>query len=458
MLSALMLTTIALAGAAEQNAWEAWTRPLPTVDENALWPVEALAPDRLVDARELHKLELDGIALESALLQARDGLDRRRCHAEGHAQVLRPMKLGRRVTAVAVLRSSRGGDAAEAAETVLDLGRAVARCEGSLLTFEIGRSIEAQGRALAIWLAATPGADEQVVARLRRRLRKRRLKRGDLALAIEREGRFSVTMLPDDVAGTSYSRTRTRTLLLEHTRSVARAVRKGERDLALLRTRVDGLLRDEEQKLLAGVGDSTPHVELPARVAKLADGLAVPDNLAGRMIVHRLGASLVDVTQRAIAELDEAQGALRAFDAAHAAPRPPPKKRPAVALDDDAVPHAASAGRCKRVSEGLYVLDDIATRELREAWGPMLAKEARLVPHFVDGEAIGMQLHGFAPDSLAGSCGLEAGDILLTVNGVDLDTPATALLAPTRVAEEGEARFTVQRGAVRIQLIVRPGK
>lgn len=83
-----------------------------------------------------------------------------------------------------------------------------------------------------------------------------------------------------------------------------------------------------------------------------------------------------------------------------------------------------------------------------------LAGQARIVPAFVNGSAIGFRLFSIRPGSPLERAGLKNGDVVARINGEDLTSPdkALRLYASLRCARRFEVEL-VRRGE-RIQLIV----
>jgi general secretion pathway protein C len=94
-----------------------------------------------------------------------------------------------------------------------------------------------------------------------------------------------------------------------------------------------------------------------------------------------------------------------------------------------APPTAAGAGNgyaVKPVGENRWV---IPKEEAEKARGNLneLLKQARLEPNIVDGRTDGFAVRMIRPNSLLALLGLKVGDIVLQVNGMDLNSPEKAL-------------------------------
>jgi general secretion pathway protein C len=98
-----------------------------------------------------------------------------------------------------------------------------------------------------------------------------------------------------------------------------------------------------------------------------------------------------------------------------APPGPSPVNRPAT----DA---AAGTTGIRQVQPNQWVLDK---QEVTAALGNLsqLLTKARVVPNFVDGKPDGFKILSIAPDSLYAKIGLQNGDVLQQINGVEIKDP-----------------------------------
>jgi general secretion pathway protein C len=98
-----------------------------------------------------------------------------------------------------------------------------------------------------------------------------------------------------------------------------------------------------------------------------------------------------------------------------APPGPSPVSRPAT----DA---AAATTGIRQVQPNQWVLDK---QEVNAALGNLsqLLTKARVVPNFVDGKPDGFKILSIAPDSLYAKIGLQNGDVLQQINGVEIKDP-----------------------------------
>jgi general secretion pathway protein C len=74
-----------------------------------------------------------------------------------------------------------------------------------------------------------------------------------------------------------------------------------------------------------------------------------------------------------------------------------------------------------------------------------LMRSARVVPHEVNGQVVGVKLYGVRRNSLLGKLGLQNGDLLRTINGYDMSRPDSALEAYSRLRNADNLTVSVQR-------------
>jgi general secretion pathway protein C len=102
-----------------------------------------------------------------------------------------------------------------------------------------------------------------------------------------------------------------------------------------------------------------------------------------------------------------------------------------LALSEKPVPGAGPAiiAPSPSPSSGIPLRKVIDRREVEQAMGdlPKLLSQARAVPNMVNGTANGFRLDYVAPASFYEKIGVQAGDILQRVNGVDIRDPSTML-------------------------------
>ena len=76
-----------------------------------------------------------------------------------------------------------------------------------------------------------------------------------------------------------------------------------------------------------------------------------------------------------------------------------------------------------------------------------------MVPAFENGRAIGFKLSGVARRPAAQARGLEAGDVVVRVNGFVMDRPEAGLEAFRSITRCAEMRLTVKRHGKIVELL-----
>lgn len=81
-----------------------------------------------------------------------------------------------------------------------------------------------------------------------------------------------------------------------------------------------------------------------------------------------------------------------------------------------------------------------------------LGMQARIIPNYVGGKYHGFRLVGMRPDSLYRAIGLESGDLITRVNGVDIDTPNKALQLFEQLRSASTITLDLQRRGKKITM------
>jgi general secretion pathway protein C len=77
-----------------------------------------------------------------------------------------------------------------------------------------------------------------------------------------------------------------------------------------------------------------------------------------------------------------------------------------------------------------------------------LFNQAKIIPHWEDGQMIGMELQEIEPGSLYEKVGLKAGDVITSFNGVDLDSAAAGARVLSQFVEADEFNIKTLDGTV----------
>lgn len=85
-----------------------------------------------------------------------------------------------------------------------------------------------------------------------------------------------------------------------------------------------------------------------------------------------------------------------------------------------------------------------------------LMTSARVLPHEVHGEVVGFRLYGVRPDSALAALGLQTGDTVRSINGIEMTSPDSALEAYTRIREADvlDVRLTRRNRDARLLVLI----
>jgi general secretion pathway protein C len=127
-------------------------------------------------------------------------------------------------------------------------------------------------------------------------------------------------------------------------------------------------------------------------------------------------------------------------------PPPAPRVKPAAARPGATLDPARMA-RLTGLSETERVCPEPAV-SLEE-----IARQARIVPSFRDGRALGFRLFAIQPGSIYVEAGLQNGDIIKTVNGFDLTVPEKALEVYSTLKAACRYDIEIERGGQTLHLL-----
>ncbi len=111
----------------------------------------------------------------------------------------------------------------------------------------------------------------------------------------------------------------------------------------------------------------------------------------------------------------------------------------------------AEAGPAGGQAEGIKRIDDrhyqIERSTVNNALGNLndLAMQARIVPSFKNGQANGFKLFSIKPDSLYSQIGIQNGDVIQRINGLDINSPDKALEAYGKLKSANALDLSVER-------------
>ncbi len=121
-------------------------------------------------------------------------------------------------------------------------------------------------------------------------------------------------------------------------------------------------------------------------------------------------------------------------------PEPPPT--PAPQASQPAAP--PEQGGVRQVTPSRYVVDRRAVESELDNVTQLLTK-ARLVPNFTDGRPDGFRIFSIVPSSLFDRVGLQNGDVIQRINGVELKEPENFLRVFTQLRDQSRISIDLVR-------------
>ncbi|NBD08585.1 general secretion pathway protein GspC [Corallococcus sp. Z5C101001] len=80
-----------------------------------------------------------------------------------------------------------------------------------------------------------------------------------------------------------------------------------------------------------------------------------------------------------------------------------------------------------------------------------VAMQARIVPAFKDGQAVGFKLFSIRPDSIYSKIGVQNGDVIRRINGFDLNSPEKALEVYSKLKDSSRIEIEIERNGAPIR-------
>lgn len=112
----------------------------------------------------------------------------------------------------------------------------------------------------------------------------------------------------------------------------------------------------------------------------------------------------------------------------------------------------AIGARCRKAGNR-YTLTRGETDEVLENTAG-LATEMRIVPSFENGVARGFKLFAIKQGSFMASCGFENGDVITTVNGMDISSPDKALQVYSKIKDADQLVFAIERKGAKSTVVI----
>jgi general secretion pathway protein C len=137
------------------------------------------------------------------------------------------------------------------------------------------------------------------------------------------------------------------------------------------------------------------------------------------------------------------------LEAAAAAPTAAaPTPTPAAAPQGDALSAEMDRG-IKKTGENTY---DIQRATLESVLGNMslLSRSARIVPEIKDGKAAGFRLYSVRPDGPFAKIGMQNGDVIASINGLEITSPEKALEVYAKLKSASHLSLGLERNGSKV--------
>jgi general secretion pathway protein C len=174
----------------------------------------------------------------------------------------------------------------------------------------------------------------------------------------------------------------------------------------------------------------------------------IEDQVARRQQLYRVGDPILDVATlarvewgRVVLSRDGAEEVLELSSA----------RGPAGAAGVPVASAAAVQDRIRRTGDGTFAIDRREVERTIENLNEVFT-QARAVPHFVDGKTVGFRVFAIKPGSVFEKIGLQNGDVIERVNGVELTDPTKAITLFTELQNEGHIAVDLERNKQRKSL------
>jgi general secretion pathway protein C len=130
-------------------------------------------------------------------------------------------------------------------------------------------------------------------------------------------------------------------------------------------------------------------------------------------------------------------------DGAFAMPSPP-------VAQANTTPPPSSGSAIRATSENEY---EVPRAEIDKTLNNLndVAMQARIVPAFKDGQAVGFKLFSIRPDSIYSKIGVQNGDVIRRINGFDLNSPEKALEVYSKMKDASRIEIEIERNGAPIR-------
>jgi general secretion pathway protein C len=119
-------------------------------------------------------------------------------------------------------------------------------------------------------------------------------------------------------------------------------------------------------------------------------------------------------------------------------------------VNDAPPPSAAIGSSIRAITEDHY---EIPKEEINRTLSNLndVAMQARIVPAFKDGVAVGFKLFSIRPDSLYTKIGVQNGDVIRRINGYEINSPDKALEVYSKLKESSRIEIEIDRNGSNVR-------
>jgi general secretion pathway protein C len=160
-----------------------------------------------------------------------------------------------------------------------------------------------------------------------------------------------------------------------------------------------------------------------------------------------LGAEILEITRDRVIVLNNKRREYisNELDGAVAYSPPEPKRFPA-----GEPPSTGLGTGIKALSDSEY---EVPRGEIEKTLSNLneVAMQARIVPHFKDGQAQGFKLFSIRPDSLYTKIGIQNGDVIKRINGNDINSPEKALEIYSKLRDASRIDIEIERNGTALR-------
>ena len=127
----------------------------------------------------------------------------------------------------------------------------------------------------------------------------------------------------------------------------------------------------------------------------------------------------------------------------------PPGAVPSLAANSDNPFERELAKGIKKLADHKY---ELQRSTLESVFGniPLLSTSARIVPEMKDGKATGFRLSAVRPQGPFGLIGMQSGDIISSINGLEMTSPEKALEVYAKLKSASHLSLGMERNGQRI--------